>query len=71
MLKYLNGIKHYKIGYSGKGKINVHIDSNFSGDLKDRKSTSGHIIVMGTNFISWYIKKQTTVGTPTTETEYI
>jgi len=57
ILAYLNGTKHYKIRYDGKGKINVHTDSYFAGDPNDRKSISGHIILMGTNTISWYSKK--------------
>jgi len=71
ILKYLNGTKHYKIRYDGKGKINAHTDSDFAGDPNDRKSTSGHIILMGTNPISWYSKKQTTVATSTAEAEYL
>jgi len=42
MLKYLNGTKHYK--KRCKGKVNTYTDLDFTGDPKDRKSTSGHII---------------------------
>jgi len=64
-----NGLKHYKIRYDNKGKINAYTDSDFVSDPNDRKSTSWHNILMGKNHISWYSKKQTTIVTSTTEAE--
>jgi len=71
ILKYLNTTKNYKICYDGTGEIVGYTDSDFAGDLKDRKSTSGNIILMGNNPICWTSKKQSIVATSTAEAEYV
>jgi len=71
ILKYLNTTKHYKICYDGKGEILGYTDSDFAGDTKDRKSTSGNIILMGNSPICWTSKKQSIVATSTAEAEYV
>jgi len=71
ILKYLNYTKHYKITYKGQGEIRAYTDSDFAGDPRDRKSTSGYIILMDKDPISWQSKKQTVVATSTAEAEYI
>eukprot|EP00833_Pecoramyces_ruminatium_P001431 jgi/Orpsp1_1/1175463/evm.model.c7180000054002.1 len=71
ILKYLNNTKEYKLHYDGKGKILGYSDSDYAGDLNDRKSTSGNIILMGENPICWNSKKQSVVATSTAEAEYI
>jgi len=71
ILKYLNYTKNYKITYKGQGEIVAYTDSDFAGDPKDRKSTSGFIILMNKDPICWQSKKQTVVATSTAEAEYI
>ncbi len=71
ILKYLNSTKFYKITYDETGEFNAYTDSDLAGDTKDRKSTSGFIILKGTNPICWGSKKQKTVATSTMEAEYI
>jgi len=71
ILKYLNTTKNYKICYDGEGEIIGYTDADFAGDIKDRKSTSGNIILMGNNPICWTSKKQSIVATSTAEAEYI
>jgi len=71
ILKYLNYTKNYKINYKGKGELVGYTDSDFGGDPKDRKSTSGYIILMEKDPICWQSKKQTVVATSTCEAEYI
>ena len=53
ILKYLNTTKNYTIFYDGKGEITGYTDSDYVCDLKDRKSTSGNIFLMGNNSIYW------------------
>lgn len=48
-----------------------HIDSNYLGDLEDKKSVMGHYFFIYRVLISWYSKKQKTVSTSTTKVEYI
>ena len=71
IMKYLNYTKDYKITYKGKGEIVAYTDSDFAGDPKDRKSTSGFIILMNNDPICWQSKEQTVVATSTAEAEYI
>ncbi|PNX66496.1 putative copia-type protein, partial [Trifolium pratense] len=42
-------------------------DSDYAGDLDDRKSTSGYVFMLGTGTISWSSKKQPIVTLSTTE----
>ena len=71
VLKYLNTTIDYKICYDGKGEIIGYTGSDYAGNLKDRKSTSGNIILMGNNPICWTSKKQSIVATSTAEVEYV
>ena len=45
IFKYLNSTKNYKITYSGTGEFIAYTDADLGGDSKDKKSTSGHIIL--------------------------
>ena len=51
IFKYLNSTKNYKITYTGE--FTAFTDSDLGGDAKDKKYTSGHIILMGTSPICW------------------
>ena len=46
-------------------------DSDWPGDLDDRKSTSGYIFQVGETTISWKSRKQSCVAQSTAEAEYI
>ena len=48
-----------------------YADSNFTGDISERKSTIGYCFFLVRGVISWCSKKQCTVSTSTTEAEYI
>ena len=60
---------------AGECKIALYVDSNFAGDLKDSKSTSGcFMALVGSNTfapISWFCKKQTAVSHSSSEAEVI
>ena len=66
----MNNTKNYKLQYDGLGEFHAYTDSDFAGDVTDRKSTSGHIILSGNSPICWFSKKQNTVATSTAEAEY-
>ena len=48
-----------------------YADSDFAGDSSDRKSTTGWLIKLGMNTISWKSSKQRLVTLSTTEAEYV
>ena len=73
IFKYLKGTIEHGLFYQ-KGKkigLSAYSDSNYAGDLDDRRSTSGSIFMMGTAAVSWASKKQPIVSLSTTEAEYI
>lgn len=49
----------------------AYSDSDFAGDLDDRKSTSGSVFLLAGGAISWSSKKQPVVTLSTTEAEYV
>ncbi len=48
-----------------------YADSNFARDPEDRKSVMGYYFFLNRAVISWNSKKQRTVSTSTTKSEYI
>lgn len=46
-------------------------DSDWAGNIDDRKSTSGFLFNLGSGAISWSSKKQEVVALSTSEAEYI
>lgn len=59
---YRKGGDDELIGYS---------DSDYAGDLEDRKSTSGYVFLLSSGAVSWSSKKQPVVSLSTTEAEFI
>lgn len=60
---YNSTFDYYKlVGYS---------DSDWSGDVDDRKSTNGFVIYMGDTALTWMSKKQSIVTFSTCEVEYV
>lgn len=51
-------------------KLHAFSDSDWAGDSVDRRSTSGFVLFLGPNPISWSAKKQKTVSRSSTEAEY-
>lgn len=74
ILRYLKGSLQYGILYK-KGAMSCELegwsDSDYAGDLDDRKSTSGYVYKFGSGAISWSSKKQAIVTLSTTEAEFV
>nr|XP_017189772.2 uncharacterized protein LOC108174031 [Malus domestica] len=71
ILRYLKGSLSHGITYSrGELIIKAFSDADWVEDPNDRRSTTGLVIFLGNNPISWSSKKQQTVSQSSTEAEY-
>jgi histone deacetylase 1/2 len=71
ILRYLKGTLHVGISYTkGDLQLKAFSDADWAGDPNDRRSTTGLVIFLGDNPISWSSKKQQTVSRSSTEAEY-
>lgn len=48
-----------------------YTDSDYTGDLEDRKSTSGYVFMLSSGAVSWSSRKQPIVTLSTTEAEFV
>lgn len=74
ILRYLKGTINLGIFYRKQEynlKLVAFTDSDYAGDLDDRRSTSGFVFKLGARAISWASKKQPVVALSTTEAEYM
>ncbi|KAK6145902.1 hypothetical protein DH2020_019771 [Rehmannia glutinosa] len=72
IFRYLQGTRKLGIRYvKEKKKLIGYADSDWTGSLDDRKSTSGYIFCLGSKIISWSSKKQKIVSLSSAEAEYI
>src|SRR3972149_2966399 len=72
ILRYLRGTSGKCIVYGRTGDHLVgFVDSDFAGDLDDRKSTSGYVFCLGGSSISWRSCLQEVTALSTTEAEYM
>ncbi|CAL2232282.1 unnamed protein product [Prunus armeniaca] len=71
ILRYLKGTMHHGLTFR-KGSLNLHAftDADSAGDPNDRRSTTGYVIFLGSNPVSWSSKKQQYVSRSFTEAEY-
>ena len=73
IMRYLKKTKHYGLLYS-RSKSDMcseYSDSDYAGELDDRKSTSGHLFKLAGAAVSWTSKEQSTVSLSTAEAEYV
>ena len=73
ILRYLKGTQNIGLWYARNSTLtlNGYTDSDFAGCKIDRKSTSGACQFLGSNFISWFSKKQHSVALSTAKAEYV
>ncbi|PKU66659.1 putative mitochondrial protein [Dendrobium catenatum] len=71
ILRYIQGTTQFGLPINGKSLLlSSYVDSDWAGDHKDRKSTTGYCNFLGTSLVSWSVKKQTTIARSSTEAEY-
>lgn len=73
IFRYLKGITYFGIlyKYGEKSSMLRYSDSDFAGDLDDRKSSSGAVFMLNSGAVSWSSKKQQIVTLSTTEAEFV
>ncbi|KAL4014421.1 hypothetical protein IC575_026623 [Cucumis melo] len=73
ILRYIKGTPDLGMLYQRRRKLNLvgFSDSDYAGDLNDRKSISGYVFMLGSGVISWSSKKQPIVTLSTTEAELV
>ncbi|XP_024163997.1 uncharacterized mitochondrial protein AtMg00810-like [Rosa chinensis] len=73
VLRYLKGTIDFGIFYK-KGEMSELVgftDSDYAGDLDDRRSTSGYVFMLSDGAVSWSSKKQQIVTLSSTEAEFV
>jgi hypothetical protein len=72
VLRYVKGSLDLALLYPAGGGIEMksYADSDFAGDIKTRKSTSGNLIIIG-GPVSWKSERQHIVALSSTEAEYV
>uniref|UniRef100_A0A2N9IMV8 Reverse transcriptase Ty1/copia-type domain-containing protein n=1 Tax=Fagus sylvatica TaxID=28930 RepID=A0A2N9IMV8_FAGSY len=71
ILRYIKGTLFHGIAFTpGPLTLSVYSDADWAGDPDDRRSTSGLLVYLGSNPITWFAKKQPTVSRSSTESEY-
>lgn len=72
VLRYLKGTMDYSLQYkTTREELKAYVDSDWAGDINDRKSCSGNVVILAGSPISWKAKKQQTVALSTMEAEYM
>lgn len=76
ILRYLRAFPDYGIQYAAGSSVDAEVavrgwsDSDWAGDIDNRRSTTGYCFTLGGGAISWSSKKQPTVALSSTEAEY-
>ncbi|KAM2445291.1 secreted RxLR effector protein 161-like [Malus domestica] len=72
ILRYLQGTMSYGLTYSDAEhmRITTFSDADWAFDINTRRSTTGYVVFLGQNPISWQSKKQGGVSRSSTEAEY-
>nr|GEX08177.1 retrovirus-related Pol polyprotein from transposon TNT 1-94 [Tanacetum cinerariifolium] len=71
ILRYVKGTESLGLFYSSSKEYTLtgYSDSDWHGDVDDRKSTSGYVFFMGKTAFTWALKKQPIVALSTCPTE--
>ena len=74
VFRYLCGMIDFSIFYNGNSEdVGVHgfIDSDWAGDIDDRRLNNGYVFRLFGDEIYWMSRKQSMVAFPSTKAKYI
>ena len=73
VLRYLKDTLGFGVFYKRKevSELMVYTDSDYAGDIDDRRSTSGYAFLLSGGAVAWASKKQPVVTLSTTEAEFV
>ncbi|RVW13581.1 Retrovirus-related Pol polyprotein from transposon TNT 1-94 [Vitis vinifera] len=73
VMRYLQRTKDYMLTYRRSSHLEIvgYSDSDFTGCLDSRRSTSGYIFMLAGGAVSWKSVKQTLIASSTMEAEFI
>jgi hypothetical protein len=73
ILRYVKGTEDLRLYYTKTNKFELagYVDSDWCGDIDDRKSTSGYAFFMRGIVFTWLSKKKPIVTLSTYEVEYV
>ena len=74
VLRYLKGTTGYGITFMQGNKKHVlsgFSDSDFAGDIDERKSTSGYVFLLNNGPVTWRSRRQRMTAISSTEAEYV
>nr|GEY76601.1 putative copia-type protein [Tanacetum cinerariifolium] len=72
IIRYLKGTISHGVLFKTNGHLNIQIftDADWSGDKKNRRSTSGYFSLVGGNLVTWKSKKQKLISLSSAEAEF-
>uniref|UniRef100_A0A2N9HH98 Integrase catalytic domain-containing protein n=1 Tax=Fagus sylvatica TaxID=28930 RepID=A0A2N9HH98_FAGSY len=71
VLRYVRGtLSHGILFQPGPMHLTVFTDADWAGNPVDRRSTTGFLVFLGNNLLTWASKKQPTVSRSSTKAEY-
>jgi len=73
IFKYLQETMEFDLWYIRDANLTLHayIDADWAGSVDDRKNTSGVAFYMGSELVSWFNKKQSSIALSTVEAKYV
>ena len=73
IIKYVSGTCDYGLFYSKESNLSLagFFDSDWVGNVDDRKSTTGGCFYVGANFVAWMSKKKNSISLSNAEVQYI
>ena len=73
IMRYLKGTDDFGLYYkrNEKFELRAYIDTDWGGNIDDRKSTSGGVLFLGRRLVTWTSKKKSCTSQSIVEAKYV